>query len=113
MEDFVFESAQYILALVWSYLTALSNFFLVLQIKKLVYKKCERTLCDLGLSALSADIFQLLFLQKPLGFVQYVMVFPAEKQLTGLSSEKYFRYYELVFPLLDFFKSFQKCYLEH
>lgn len=41
------------------------------------------------------------------------MVFPAEKQLTGLSSVKCFRYYELVFPLPDFFKSLQKCYLEH
>jgi len=39
MEDFVFESAQDILAVMWGYLAAVSNFFLVLQIKKLVHKK--------------------------------------------------------------------------
>lgn len=49
MEDFVFEFAQDIFAIMWSYLTALSDFFLVLQIKKLVHKKHMRTLCDIGL----------------------------------------------------------------
>lgn len=75
-------------------------------------KKHMRTLCDLGLFALSAKLFQFVFLQKPPGFLQQVMVFPAEKQFTGLSSEKYFRYYDLVFSLPDFLKNLQKCYLE-
>lgn len=57
MEDFVFESAQDNFAVMWSYLTALSIFFLVLQVKKLVHKKRMRTLCDLGLPALSASLF--------------------------------------------------------
>lgn len=70
MEDFVFEFAQDIFAIMWSYLTALSDFFLVLQIKKLVHKKHMRTLCDIGLSALSANLFQFVFLQKPPGFLQ-------------------------------------------
>lgn len=35
----MFESAQDIFAVMWGYLAALSNFFLVLQIKKLVHKK--------------------------------------------------------------------------
>lgn len=39
MEDFVFESAQDIFAVIWGYLAAVSNFLLVLQIKKLEHKK--------------------------------------------------------------------------
>lgn len=61
----------------------------------------------------SAKLFEFIFLQKPPEFLQYVMVFLVGKQLTGLSSEKYFRYYELVFSFPGPFKSFQKCYLEH
>lgn len=70
MKDCVFESAQDIFAIICSYLTALSNFFLVLQIKKLVHKKHMRTFCDLGLSALSSNIFQFVFIQKLPGFLQ-------------------------------------------
>lgn len=59
-----------IFLLLYAVILPLYQIFLVLQIKKLVHKKHMRTLCDLGLSALSENLFRFVFLQKRPGFLQ-------------------------------------------